>query len=72
MRNRKSSNGQLKILLFVGAIFLALALTVFGLSKIKVDEFAVRDDDHFRDQKRRKHRQSDGKTQPVLYRIMEF
>lgn len=39
MRNRKSSNGQLKILLFVGAIFLALALTVFGLSKVKVDEF---------------------------------
>ena len=39
MRNKKSSNGQLKILLFVGAILLALGLAVFGLSKVKVDEF---------------------------------
>ncbi len=39
MRNRKSSNGQLKIILFVGAIIVALCLTVFGLSKVKPDEF---------------------------------
>ena len=39
MRNRKSGNGQLKILLFIGAIILAVGLAIFGLSKIKVDEF---------------------------------
>ncbi len=35
MRN----NNQLKIGLFIGAILLVLGLAIFGLSKIKVDEF---------------------------------
>lgn len=39
MRNRKSNNGQLKILLFVGALLLVLGIAIFGLSKVKPDEF---------------------------------
>ena len=39
MRNRRSSNGQLKILLFIGAILLLLGVAIFGLSKVKPDEF---------------------------------
>lgn len=39
MRNKTTGNGQLKILLFVGAILLVLGLAIFGLSKVKVDEF---------------------------------
>lgn len=39
MRNRKSSNGKLKILLFVVAIVIAAAASIFGLSQIKPDEF---------------------------------
>ena len=41
MRNKKSSNGQLKILLFGGAILLALGIAVFGLSKVKAEESTI-------------------------------
>lgn len=36
---RKKNNDKIKIFLFIGAILLALCVVVFGLSKVKVDEF---------------------------------
>lgn len=39
MRNKKSKNGGLKIILFVVAIIIAVCVAAFGLSKVKVDDF---------------------------------
>ena len=39
MRARKKGNGLLKIIFFVGAILLFAGVAIFGLSKVKVDEF---------------------------------
>ncbi len=39
MRARKIGNSQLKILLFIGALLLIIGAALFGLSKVKVDEF---------------------------------
>lgn len=39
MRNRKTGNSHLKILLFIGGLLLIIGAAIFGLSKVKVDDF---------------------------------